>query len=244
MRISPSTLSISINSSLSADKITPYKFTSAQDIDHSYQIPKSSRYSITRLEPSNPDLIYYFTKPSNDNYPIAILCEGSSNPDNLNSVIHFHRYFLEEFLNLGSAVLTLEQWGIDGQDIRKEDFIDHYTRSQRLSDHQVLIEHLKNDPPAGWNGQLILMGVSEGGPLVTSLTEEYSEITAASMGFSGTGEFPWIEELWIFIERLSVQNPTCPHSTQLSSCSACMALMGSREQYNTHMAMILKSYCK
>lgn len=93
------------------NEITPFKFSEWKNINLNYQIPPSSRFQVSRLNSREgaPDITYYFTTPGVKNYPIAILCEGSSNKDSLLSVIHFHRYFLEEFLNLKVGVLTLEQ---------------------------------------------------------------------------------------------------------------------------------------
>lgn len=228
-------------SAITEQKITPYKFNSYEEIDQLYAIPDSSRFTISRPCSGSPDLIYYLSKPVSHSYPIAILCEGSSNPSNLSSVIHFHRYFLEEFLDLECAVLTLEQWGIDGQEISENEFIEHYTRSQRLEDHDSLIQHLINNPTPGWNGQFVLFGVSEGGPLVTSLSEKYGSLLASTINLSGAGDFPWIDELWIFIEKLKTKNPNCPHSVPLSTCPSCMDLIGTKEKYNLLMKAILEN---
>ncbi len=180
------------------DQITPYKFTSYQDISN-YQVPPSCRYSLTR--PEGTDLIYYFSKPHVSSYPITILCEGSSSKNNLYSVVHLHRYFLEELMGLNSAVLTVEKWGIDGNQINEAEFFDHYTRSQRLQDHLKVISHLKNNPPEGWNGQFVFIGVSEGGPLVTELSTLCPD-TLATINWSGAGDWSWADELWKFFEDL------------------------------------------
>lgn len=228
-------------SSFTEQKITPYKFNSYEDIDPLYVIPNSCRFTTSRPSPGSPDLIYYLSTPNKSSYPIAILCEGSSNPSKLSSVIHFHRYFLEEFLDLGCAVLTLEQWGINGQEINEKDFMEHYTRSQRLEDHDTLIQHLIKNPPRGWNGQFVLFGVSEGGPIVTSLSEKYASLSTATINLSGAGDFPWVDELWIFIEKLKTKNPNCPHSVPLSTCQSCMDLIGTKENYSLLMKTILEN---
>lgn len=68
-------------------------------------------------------------------------------------------------MDLDVGVLTVEQQGVDGKKINAHEFMENYTRSHRLSDHRTVIEHLKKNPPKGWNGKLIFLGVSEGGPL-------------------------------------------------------------------------------
>ena len=46
-----------------------------------------------RIGADSPDIVYYFSKPSRDKFPIAILVGGSSLEDDIISIIHFHRYF-------------------------------------------------------------------------------------------------------------------------------------------------------
>jgi pimeloyl-ACP methyl ester carboxylesterase len=78
----------------------------------------------------------------------------------------------------------------------------HYTRSARLQDHRTVINHLRADPPRGWNGNLIFIGCSEGGPLITALTIEYAEITRATINWCGAGDWNWRDELWAFVQNL------------------------------------------
>jgi len=191
------------------EDIVPYKFTD-QEINSNqldYQIPLSARFTINRLGEYHSDIVYYLSKPQKQNYPIAICCTGSSSRDSVYSVIHFHRYFLQEFLDLGVAVVTVEQQGVDGNNVDMQEFWDHYTRSNRLSDHEQLIDYLKQNPPAGWNGKIILLGVSEGGPIVLSLTEKYADILIATINWSGFGDWSWRDELWVFIEGVKKQGP-------------------------------------
>ena len=53
----------------------------------------------------------------------------------------------------------------------------------------MVINHLLKDPPKGWSGKFIFVGVSEGGPLVTALTAEYADITLATINWSGAGDW-------------------------------------------------------
>jgi alpha-beta hydrolase superfamily lysophospholipase len=192
-----------------ATEITPHKFTDAQmrNGGPKYDIPLSSRFTTKRLETDSPDIVYYFSKSSKDKFPIAILAGGSSSEDNITSIIHFHRYFLKEFLDLGVGVITIEQQGVDGHQMNKTEFMKHYTRSNRLSDHRSVIEHLKKHPPKGWNGKLIFLGVSEGGPIATTLTTDYSKMTLATINWSGAADFSWRDELWTFIQDMIQNTP-------------------------------------
>ncbi len=215
-----------------AEEITPYKFT---DSVPSYDIPASSRFVVRSPEESSPDVIYYFSAPKSDSFPIIIVCGGSSSKENIYSVIHVHRYLLQEFLDLGLGVVTVEQCGVDGNKVDTNKFMDYYTRSNRLNDHRAVIEYLKMHPPAGWNGKLVFLGVSEGGPIVTSLTTHYSGNTIATINWSGAGDWSWREELWVFLQKLFLDNPECPHHVKLSDCGVCFESIITREYYDACM---------
>lgn len=118
----------------------------------------------------------------------------------------FTDIFLADFSNLGAAVLTVEQWAIDGSKVDEKEFMHHYTRTQRLNDHKAVIDHLRSNPPAGWNGKFIFLGVSEGGPLVTILTTLYQDCTIATINWCGAGDWNWREELWAFLQKLPPEN--------------------------------------
>lgn len=195
--------------SCASEQITPYKYTTKEREQGlpTYNIPSSSRFTTKRSNTDTSDIVYYITTPPQPSFPITILCGGSSSRNDITSIIHFHRYFLQEFLDLGIAVLTIEQQGVDGDIINTDEFIEHYTRSERLFDHQKVIDHLKVNPLKGWNGKLILLGVSEGGPIVTTLTTAYSDITIATINWSGAQGWSWRDELWVFMENLEKSIP-------------------------------------
>ena len=204
MRIVAIIISIIFYSNLAfaANEITPYKFSDAEHQNGfpEYKIPESSVFSVARSQNDAPNITYYFSKPKQSKeYPIAIFCSGSESRESVSSIIHVHRYFLKEFLDLGAALITLEQWGVNGNQVNVDEFMQHYTRTQRLIDHRTVINHLLKNPPKGWNGKLLFVGVSEGGPLVTALTAEYPDITLATVNWSGAGDLSWREELWAFL---------------------------------------------
>ena len=202
-------LLLTATTTFASEEITPYKYTD-QEREKGlvpYDIPQKSRFTIKRIAVNAPDIIYYMSKPSKHSFPIAILVGGSSLEDDITSIIHFHRYFLKEFLDLGVGVITIEQQGVDGNQINKTEFMEHYTRTNRLSDHRTLIEHLKKHPPKGWNGKLIFLGVSEGGPIVTTLTTDYSSDALATINWSGAGDWSWRDELWIFMQDMIKNTP-------------------------------------
>lgn len=178
-----------------------------------YEIPSSMRFSI-ECEESAPPVVYYFSQPPLDiPYPILILCEGSSGPGNIQSVLYIRNYFLKQVESLNTGYLTIEKRGVDGNRIDEEEFWKYYSRSQRLTDHLKVINHLQEHSPKGWNGKFILIGVSEGGPLVTDLSM-ISPRVIATINWVGAGDSPWADQLWHFFEKLEWRPPDMPGSRQ------------------------------
>jgi acetyl esterase/lipase len=139
-------------------------------------------------------------------YPILILCDGSESKGDVGSVLYIRGWFSSRIEPLNVGFLTVEKWGIDGSNVNEEEFWNHYTRSQRLEDHLKVIHHFEKNPPDGWNGKFIFMGVSEGGPLVTDLSTICSN-TLATINWVGAGDWSWADEFWQFFESKK-QNST------------------------------------
>lgn len=158
------------------------------------------RFALERVDSTSP-IVYYFSKPDVPAYPILILCDGSESKDDLRSVLYIREWFLTRIEPLNVGFLTVEKWGIDGDRVDEGEFWNHYTRSQRLIDHASVIKHFEGNPPEGWNGKLIFIGVSEGGPLVTELTTIFPN-TIATINWVGAGDWSWADEFWQFFEVL------------------------------------------
>ena len=61
-----------------------------------YNIRPSVRFTLDREGSASP-LVYYFSKPdAAQDYPILVLCEGSSSKEDLGSVFFIREYFSEE----------------------------------------------------------------------------------------------------------------------------------------------------
>jgi len=207
-----------------------------------YTIPARARYTTPRPHEKDPDIIYYFTPPQKESYPIALICTGSSTKECLYSIIHIHRYFLKEFMDLGIGVITLEQWGIDGPSIDPEEFIQHYTMTQGLKDHQTMIDTLLTQPPKGWNKKFILLGISEGGVLVTNLTATYNQCVSATMNWCGPPS-PWIKELWYGFGKILYQNPVCAHHISFKDCRHCNKGIQSFQAHEAFIEHIIEHPC-
>lgn len=165
-----------------------------------YDIPPSIRFTLEREEISSP-IVYYFSPPDalEKSYPIFVICDGSESKGSERSIFMVRDFFDERVSSLGVGYLAIEKWGTDGNEINQSEFWNRYTRSQRLKDHLQVIHHLEEHPPAGWNGQFIFAGVSEGGPLVTDLSIICPN-TIATINWSGAGDWSWADELWQFFE--------------------------------------------
>ena len=173
-----------------------------------YEIPSSLRFTCSRGDVDS-EIVYYYKKPAEtvESFPILILCDGSSTKGALRSMMFMFKYFEEQVDALNIGFLAVEQWGINGNNIDEEIFFNHYSRTQRFADHMDVIKNLESDPPNGWNGKLIFLGVSEGGPLVRELTIAYPK-TLATVIWSGAGNQPWADEIWLFIEDLRLKSNT------------------------------------
>jgi len=170
------------------------------------QASKVLRVTCPRRD-SNTALVYYFSKPSQQtqSYPMVIMCDGSSSKRDLRSALFIHQYFDKTIDALNYGLITVEKWGIDGNAINEKEFWSHYSRSQRFYDHLDVIKHLESGPPEGWDGTIIFIGVSEGGPLVNQLSIIYPK-TRATVNWVGAGDWDWADEFWEFWEQLKKNN--------------------------------------
>ena len=163
-----------------------------------YIVPSSIRYTLDRNLNDEP-MIYYFSKPDIDSYYILVLCEGSSSIDDIDSVLGSRYFYEDRVKSLNVGYLTLEQWGIDGNQMNEKVYWEHYTYSLRLNDHIAVLQYLIKNPPTNWNGKFIFIGVSEGGELVTDLSILFHN-TIATINFVGAGDIPWKEVTWDYLE--------------------------------------------
>lgn len=162
----------------------------------------STRFTLERRDGFSP-IVYYFSSPDageSKPYPIFIICDGSESKGSERSILLVRNFFEERVRSLNIGYLAIEKCGIDCIAIDNAQFWKRYTRSQRLEDHMQVIRYFEENPPAGWNGQFIFAGVSEGGPLVTDLSIICPN-TIATINWSGAGDWGWADELWQFFEH-------------------------------------------
>ncbi len=168
---------------------------------HSSEVSYPLHCTLARGEDEEP-IVYHFSTPDtrDHSYPILVLCDGSESKGKESSILIVRDFFAEDVSKLHVGYLTLEKWGIDHNRVDTTTFWHHYTRSQRLIDHLAVIHYFEQNPPVGWNGQWIFVGVSEGGPLVLDLSIACPN-TIATINWSGAGDDSWADELWQFFEH-------------------------------------------
>ena len=187
-----------------------------------------STFTLKRPQTGAPDIIYYLSYPKTaKSFPIVILIGGSSDNDSVASITEFHRYFLQNLEDIGVAALTVEQWGVNEHHIDKKVFMAHYTRTQRLSDHQIVIDELRRSAPPGWNGKLALLAVSEGGNIATTLISNRNNAISATVIWSGAGDWSLREELWPFMRNLC----SGQSATDISECRN----ISTRKKYDSRL---------
>lgn len=98
-------------------------------------------------------------------------------------------------------------WSIDNDKIDEQQFFEHYTLSQRYTDHERIIKYLKANPPSWWDGKIVLIGVSERGPIITRLTSNFNNIVIATINWVGAGGWNWRDELYPFVEAQQKLEP-------------------------------------
>ncbi len=151
-------------------------------------------------------LTYYLECPSvTDSYPLMLVLEGSFVEElGPQSILRLHDALGQSLLDSGLGMMTMERRGVDGTHIDIDLFHRFNTPSQRLSDHLQLIELLKAHPPPNWNGKLIILGGSEGGPVAIKLANATNP--AAIIALVGCGDQTFAEYFWQVLQTISPED--------------------------------------
>jgi alpha-beta hydrolase superfamily lysophospholipase len=173
-----------------------------------YACASLSRYEI----PSEAtDLIYYLEVPSKEQYSLILAVEGSYVYEKgLESVLRLHYKIADRFLENGFGLVTMEKRGIDGKKVDPDKFHYFNTPTQRLNDHLQLIAYLRKNPPKNWNGKLIILGGSEGGPIAIKLSSKVH--SDGCIVLVGCGDQTFKEYSWQFIQEIKDSNPDLPQN--------------------------------
>jgi len=193
---------------------------------------------LTILREDNSSIVYHLSVPKDGKeYPLIILCEGSyAYGEPIKTVLRLHRMFLRLLEEHNYGLLTLEKWGVDEDKVDCAVFHKHNTRSQRIKDHQQVLNNLNPQNTPGWNGKYIFIGGSEGGDIITALTLIYAHSTLATVNFAGIGAWNWEDELWAFLLHFR------KHSSLLTKLYAWWSgFPKTREQYNKVVEEVKKN---
>ncbi len=159
------------------------------------------RYTLDRPD-SSSQIVYYFSAPDGEqkSFPILVICQGAVESAH-RSVLFYNQSFADWIEPLQVGCLTIEAWGIDGEQFNKKEFWEHYTLSQRFEDHLEVIDHFEANPPTGWNGHWIFLGYGDGGRLATDLAIDVPQ-TRGVVNMMGAYH-SYFEKWWDFCDHLN-----------------------------------------
>ncbi len=175
-------------------------------------------------------LTYYVDLPNTEkSMPLVLVVEGSY-CDNTGpqSILRLHEVIGNSFASVSIGMTTLERRGVDGDDIDVAKYHAFNTPTQRLLDHIELVHHLRLHPPESWNGQLFILGGSEGGPIAIKLSKDTEP--SACVALVGCGDQTFKEYIW---QSLS-QAPVWRHFYMM--CNGDMPF--TRKAYEKHVAQM------
>lgn len=138
--------------------------------------------SIKRLNDSYIDV--YYNKPLRDSMPILIFCQGSGNDSNTEGFLELIRQFESKVVGL-----AIEKQGVefgDSGDILTEEYVRNNLIHNRLYDYLRVLQYLRKNTE-WWNGEVYIIGGSEGGLLAGMLASFYPNVKALSIFSFGGG---------------------------------------------------------
>ena len=154
------------------------------------------------LEVGESRLTYYIEFPDAvGSYSLMVVLEGSFVEElGPQSILRLHDKLARSLLDSSIGMVTMERRGVDGEQVDIDFFHRCNTPSQRLSDHIQLLQHFKTHPPQNWNGELIILGGSEGGPIAIKLASTTNP--EACIVLVGCGDQTFAEYIWQAIQAI------------------------------------------
>ena len=138
---------------------------------------------VQRLNDSYIDV--YHHKPTGDvKLPVVIFCQGSG----YNSTTKEFLGLLQPF-NTKAVGLVIEKQGVkfaDKGDTLRDDFIQNNTVHQQLYDYLRVLQYMRVNM-RWWNGEVYVIGESEGGLLAGLLASFYPNVKAVAILSYGAG---------------------------------------------------------
>lgn len=141
-----------------------------------------SHLQVQRLNDSQVDV--YFNKPTKIDLPIVLFCQGSGYDSNTAGFLGIIRQFEDKAVGL-----AIEKEGVElgdtGDSLTNEYKVNNLV-SNRLYDYLRVLQYMKTAAP-WWNGDLFVVGGSEGGLLAGMLACYYPNVKGVAIFSFGAG---------------------------------------------------------
>lgn len=150
------------------------------------------------------EVTYYLELPNADDFPLFVILQGSE----CLKVSHKYETLRQKILAKGTAVLRVEKPGLTAE-TEIGDCPAEYSRlntpQQRVLDLLSVLGHLRPTYPS-WNGELVLMGGSEGTMVASMTATRHPGVKAVALLSGGGGQTFAAEMFRAWTNQLKVQN--------------------------------------
>ena len=146
--------------------------------------------------PDGSEIIGYFHEPKDCvQFPVMIVCQGSYvSSKTVQSCRPLFDKIVKNFGMLPIGILAIEKRGSYQDRCDLVEFNEYNTVTNRINDNITVIQALQ-DIIDGWNGNLIMMGGSEGTFVASEVAEHLQHQVVALVLFAGGGYQPFKEEI-------------------------------------------------
>jgi len=147
------------------------------------EVPEEIEYrQVQRLSDSYIDV--YFNVPTKSQLPIILFCQGSGFDSNTEGFLSILRQFEEKAVGL-----AIEKEGVklgDSGDSLRIEYLENNLVNNRLNDYLRVLQYMRANAE-WWNGDLYIVGGSEGGLLAGMLACYYPDIKGVAIFSFGGG---------------------------------------------------------
>lgn len=137
---------------------------------------------VKRLNDSYIDV--YYNKPTSDKMPIMVFCQGSGHDSNTEGFLGLVGQFEKKVVGL-----AIEKQGVklgDSGNKLSQEYIANNTIQNRLYDYLRVLQYMRIHA-TWWNGEIYVIGGSEGGLLAGMLASFYPDVRGLSIFSFGGG---------------------------------------------------------
>ena len=151
--------------------------------------------------PDESIITYYLNSPHKTDFSLVVFVQGSGD-ESAKRFMEPESSFEDAWKGLNAAVLVVEKPGLTQKNNgNTKEYLALNTVTQRIKDYQAVIPALK-EKLIGWNGKIVWIGVSSGGPVASFASPLFSETAATIIICGGCGitmqeELRLMLPLWI-----------------------------------------------